>query len=378
VPNKGQQVVSGRGARLLLATGGFLAGTGVAVAGDWRHSVSVPMTLEHDSNFTLNPTNKAGITRTIIAPTYNVVGTYGVDELTAGLGLRIEQSSAQSISANREDPNLLLGWRRQIETGELGLTAKYAEVSARTAELAETGLVVRDSTRKTQSLAGHWRRAVSERSNLAAAVDYTAVTYNAGALNDYNNASASFNWGYAWSERIEPFLYLAASHYDPQSGALAASNNAIVMGGVKRKVSERLEWTAQAGMSKVSGRTSTTGSQGSFALRYLGTRYDMTLDAGRATSPSGTGGFVESDQIKGTWSYAYDQRSRLGLDASWRDTKGTIPNTLRQVGAWVSRELTPFWNARLSLLHRQRQQNGQPDASSSVVGLSLVYSHPNF
>ena len=128
---------------------------------------------------------------------------------------------------------------------------------------------------------------------------------------------------------------------------------------------------------------SDTGWQGSFALRYLGPRYDASFDIGRSIAASGEGGYVESDQIKGTLGYAIDERTRSGLDASWQDNKGIAPNTMQQFGAWASHELSPFWNARLYYRHKQRQQNGllrttQTDASGDVLGLTFIYTHPDF
>ena len=357
---------------------GLLLGHMPAFASDWRQSGSLLMTLEHDSNPLLSPTSKKGVSRTIIAPNYNLTGTYGADEFKAGLGLRIERSSDKNIRENRDDPELSFGWQRQTETGGLGLTAKYDEASARFSELAESGLVIRDGKRKTQSLAGNWRSAVSERTSLAADAEYKSVIYDGGALTDFTNLTGGLTFGYAWSERIEPFIRAAASHYEPSGSTLPSSDNTSLLGGVKWKSSEYLEWTAQAGANRVSGRTSDTGWIGSLALRYLGPRNDFSLDVGREVNASGQGGFVESDQIRGAWSYALGERARTGVDVSWRDNKGINPNTLRQLTVWAGYELSQFWNARLYYQRRERLQNGLADATGNVLGLTLVYAHPGF
>ena len=51
---------------------------------------------------------------------------------------------------------------------------------------------------------------------------------------------------------------------------------------------------------------------------------------------------------------------------------------MNQLGFWASQELSPYWNARLSYQYKQRQQVGQASASSALLGLSLVYAHPDF
>lgn len=366
--------------RLLLLAAGFTLGSVPVLAGEWDQSISLPATLEHDSNLPLSTRSKQGVSRLIVVPAYSLTGTYGVDEFKAGLGLRVERSSDQRVSIDREDPNLLAGWRRLTETGEFGLTAKYAEVSSRDAELQETGGTAADSTRKTGSLGGVWRSAVTELSTLTVDADYKTVSYDAGTQTDFNNLAAGITWNYAWSERIEPFLRFAVSHYDPDKTTVtvAKSDYYTVSGGVKVKASEHLEWTAQGGPGRVSARTSDTGWQGSLAMQYRGDRYDTTLNVGRSVTTSGDGGFVASDRVAGTFGYAIDERSGLGFSASWQDNKGNNPSTTQQLGTWASHELSPLWHARLYYQHRLRREDRQPDASGDVLGATFVYSPRGF
>jgi hypothetical protein len=366
--------------RLLLLAAGCTLGSVPVLAGEWEQSISLPATIEHDTNLPLATTNKQGVSRLIVVPAYSLVGTYGLDELKAGLGLRVERSSDQRISIDREDPNLLFGWRRQTETGEFGLTATYQEVSSRAAELENTGGIAPDSTQKTGSLKGLWRSAVTERSTLSTDADYKMVSYDGGTQTDYKNLVAGISWNYTWSERIEPFLRFSASHYEPDKTtvSVAKSDYYAATVGVKVKASEHLEWTAQGGPGRVSARTTDTGWQGSFDMKYRGDRYDAGFSMGRSVTTSGDGGFVASDRVAGTFGYIIDERSSLGLFASWQDSKGDNPNTMQQLGAWANHEFSPFLHARLYYQHKLRTQNGQPDASGDVLGVTLVYSPRGF
>jgi hypothetical protein len=367
-------------ARLLLLAAGCTLGSVSVLAGEWNQSVSVPATLEHDSNLPLSSTSKQGVSRLILVPSYRLVGTYGVDELQAGLGFNVERSSDQGVSIDREDPNVLFGWRRLTESGEFSLTTTYQEVSSRAAELLNTGGITADNTQKTGSLRGLWRSAITEFSTLSADADYKAVSYDAGTQTNYNNIAASISWNYAWSERIEPFLRFSVSHYDPENttATVATSDYYTATAGVKVKASEHIEWTAQGGPSRVSARTTDTGWQGSVDMTYRADRYDAALTMGRSVTVSGDGGFVASDRVAGTFGYTIDERSGLGLSASWQDNKGNNPNTFQQLGAWASHELSPFLYGRLYYQHRLRSQNGQPDASGDVFGVTLVYSPRSF
>lgn len=362
---------------LLLAACGGLGGLPVRAAG-WQQSISLPITLEYDTNPTLAATGGTASWRARVAPAYSLTGTHGVDELKASFGMMVERPSNKAVLAERQDPNLSLGWRRQTETGEFGLAAKYDRASTQLTALEETGLVVRDGTRTTKSLVGDWRAALGERSSLAADVQYRSVTHDRGTLIDYGNLTAGITYSHAWSARAEPFLRMTASRHEPDSVLFSASNHYTVMGGVKYKASEVLEWTAQAGASRVYGRASDTGWLGSVAMRYLGARAEYTLDIGRTIAATGEGGFVENDQIKGGWAYAVDALTRAGLDASARKSRGLTPNTMRQTGAWISRELSPLWSSRLYYQHKKRRQAGFSETSANVLGVTLVYTHPQF
>jgi hypothetical protein len=331
-------------ARLLLLVGGCTFGSVPVLAGEWEQSLSLPATIEHDSNLPLSTTNKQGVSRLILVPAYSLIGTYGIDEFQAGLGFNVERSSDQRVSADREDPNLLLGWRRLTETGEFSLTTAYQEVSSRAAELENTGTITPDSTQKTRSLRGLWRSAVTDVSTLTVDADYKNVSYDAGTQTDYQNLAAGISWNYTWSERIEPFLRVSASHYDPDRTTVTAAKSDYYSGtaGVKVKASENLDWTAQGGPGKVSGRTGGTGWQGSIDMQYRGGGYDVTLNAGRSVTVSGSEGFAVANRVAGTFRYPIDDRREAGLTASWQDNKGDNPNTFQQLGAWASHELSPF------------------------------------
>lgn len=367
-------------ARYLLLAAGCTFGSAPVQAGDWQQSVSLPATLEHDSNLPLSATKKRDVSRLTIVPAYGLVGNYGIDELKAGLSLGVERSSDQSVSMNREDPSLQLGWRHLTETGDFSLTAKYDQVSSRHAELEETGLATADSSRKTWFLGGTWRSAITELSTLTTDAGYKTVRYDAGTQTNFNNISAGIGWNYTWSERIEPFLRVSVSHYDPDKATVTAatSDYYAATAGVKVKASEHLEWTAQGGRDRIVARTTNTGWQGSLAMQYRGDRYDAALNVGRSVTTSGDGGFVATNRVAGTFSYAVDERSDLGLSASWQDNKGNTPNTMQQLGAWASRELSPFWHARLYYQHKLRSEDHQPDAVGDALGVTVVYSPPGF
>ncbi|MHC8339824.1 hypothetical protein [Pseudomonas sp. HLT2-19-2] len=349
----------------------------MAYAATWKSAIAVPSTVEYDSNPTLLTNGEKGVTRTIIAPDYSLVGTSGQDEFQFGLGVNVVRSSDTSIVSDREDPRLKLGWQRETETGAFGLTARYEESSTLSSTVQETGVVAPDGTQKRTSLAGNWRTALSERSTLLNEIEYSHVTYDIDSLTNYDELSNRLSYTYAWSERVELFTRFGARRYEPDEGSGVASSNSYTPDiGMNYQISERLRGSVYVGANQVSGTDSGPSGQGGFTLYYTGDRVDTSIDAGRTTLASGDGGFVEVDSLRGTWSYSIDETRRTGFDASWQDAKGQTANTLRNYSAWFSQELSPFWIARLSYTYKQRQQDGLPDASANVVGLTVTYSYP--
>ncbi|WP_166359482.1 hypothetical protein [Pseudomonas akapageensis] len=371
---------------LLLRTTGVVTAililpySGLTYAATWQSAIALPMTVEYDSNPLLLTENEKGVTRTIIAPDYSLVGTSDLDQFRFGLGVNVERSSDSSIVSDREDPTLQLGWQRETERGGYGLTAKYVEVSTLSTAVQETGVVVAtDGTQKAYSLGGNWSTKLSERSTLVNETDYTNVKYDIDSLTDYDEIGTRFSLNYAWSERVVWFTRFGVRHYEPAGGAgLDSSDSYTPTTGLDFQISERLEGTLHAGVTHVTGAQSGSSGIGGLLLHYKGERIDTSIDAGRNTIASGDGGYVEVDEARGTWSYALAETSRVGVDASWQDSKGKTPNTLYNYSAWASRELSPFWIARLSLAYKERQQNGLPDANEDVFGVTLIYSHPDF
>lgn len=351
--------------------------SGMAYAATWQTAIAVPSTVEYDSNPLLLTSDEKGVTRTIIAPDLNLVGTSGRDEFQFGLGVYVVRSSDTDIVSDREDPRLKFGWHRETETGGYGLTARYEESSTLSTEVQETGVVASDGTQKLYTVGGNWRSALSERTTLLNETDYTHVTYDIPTLINYDELASRFTLTYAWSERVELFTRIGVRRYEPDEGTAASSSNSYTPTvGLNFLVSEALKGSVYAGVNQVSGTGDGPTGEGGVNLQYTGERFETSFDASRSTVASGDGGFVEADSLKGSVSYLIDETRRTGFDASWQDTKGQTPNTLVNYSAWVSQELSPFWNARLFFTYKERKQDSLPDASANVVGLTLTYSYP--
>ena len=160
---------------------------GVVSAANWQSSVVVPTTVEYDSNPLLLTSKEKGVTRTIIAPDYNLIGQFDRDQLRLGLGMNLLRSSDRSVVDDREDPNLSLGWQRETETGGFGLLAQYTESSTLSGTVLDTGVVTTDGTQKMSSLTANWSSAVTESSTLANELRYNHARYDITTLTGYDD-----------------------------------------------------------------------------------------------------------------------------------------------------------------------------------------------
>lgn len=343
----------------------------------FRHEASLTMSVSLDSNPALAPDDGDELWRHAIRPAYRFSRVQGPDTWQGGLSVLLERSSDPAASAGREDPSLSLSWQRELPRGGYGVSAKYEESSTRTTELLDTGLVTADATRTSSSLSANWNAELDQRNSLTLNASYQRAAYRGGSFTDYGEIGGGATFAHAWDARTEPYLRYAVSRYMPDSAADASSSHTAAA-GVKLAFSETLSGDFQAGMSRIEGQGG-SGLQGVVALKHMGRRSNWSLDAGRSTSASGAGAYVESDYLNAVWSYALSEKVSAGIDLGWRKNRSeTAPAVIRQFSAWSGRELNAFWMLRVSYQYKQIEQAGLADVSAHVLGLSLSYSHPDF
>ncbi|ATP44889.1 hypothetical protein V7V80_08790 [Pseudomonas kermanshahensis] len=352
--------------------------TDAVQAANWQSSVVVPTSVEYDSNPLLLSSEEKGVTRTIIAPDYTLVGTFDRDELRLGLGMHVLRSSDTDIVDDREDPNVSLGWQRDTEKGRFGLVAQYNESSTLSGIVQDTGVVTTDGTQKLYTLAGNWSSAITARSTLSNETKYSRARYDINTLTGYNELGNVTTWTYAWNERADVYTRFGVRRYEPEQDLTATASNSYTPAvGVKYQFSERLSADAHVGVNQVSGSEGGRRGEGGASLLYTGVRSDLSLSAERSTVASAEGGFAELDMVRGIYSYAVNELTRVGADATWQDSKGQTPNTLQMYSVWASREFSPFWDLRLSLMYKERRQDDAPTADATIVGLTLTYRYPD-
>ena len=352
--------------------------TGQGWAASWQQAASARASTEYDTNPAMDSAYRgSGIWQSSLVPSYTVTGTASASEFNAGLALHVARSSNKILSQDREDPSVFLNWRRQGEKGELGISTRYDEVSTRVAELTGTGLIFADGTRASRTMSASGNRALGERSTLSVDGAYTDTSYKGGTFVDFVTHSGGVSFNYAWSERSIPFIKVSYLDFAP-AGSAPTNRRYNAMLGLNWKVSDQLDWIMQAGQSRNDGVGGSDSSQGGVVLQYTGQLTRLALNADRQVVPSGLGGFITADQVKGSWSYDMSEHGKIGVYLGWRKNQSLTDNFNRTAGTWLQRELNSLWGMRMYYQHKISGSNGANNASSNILGFSLAYTNPNF
>lgn len=363
---------------VLILLGGQLLPIAESRADSWQHTAGIRLSTEYETNPAMSSTQSQGLWRVLLDPSYMLTGRIGESEITTGAALQMARSSDKTLIQDRDSPSVFFNLQRPYETGSFGIAARYAESSTRDAGGADAaGRVSASSTSATRTLSGNWRNELSERSTLTADVAYEGVTYKGGAFTDYSTRSAGLRFGYAMSEQSNAFFRLYGNRFVPVGGGSASSLAEATLGMELR--SESWEWIMQAGKARIS--TGQSDKHGSISAVYTGPRSGITMSVERAVRPSGLGGFIKTDHVRGGWHYALGEYTNVGLDVERQRTVSTTMNgdTIGTTsGAWLDHNLTATFSVRTYFQRRISQVGGLESASSNMLGLTLAYLDPEF
>ena len=368
-----------------------------------------------DTQYDTNPLlreDKQSVRRYTITPRYQVAAVEDENRWYANAALALQRSSDKRITQDREDPNVNIGWQRDSERGRFSIAARYDKRSSRFSEFNQTGFVDVDGSAITKSLSADWSRSLTERLGTSIGAQYTKTTYDTSRFSDSVTKSINASLNYEFNERVSPFVQVAYTDFQSDdvinnNGLLInngnnffVNNNAInnvnnggdnksksISVGATILLSPLWTFTSSIGMNKVDSsnqnantviRSSTgSGKIGSFSLDYKGERSSFRSELSRSVSPSGIGGFVESDRFNLGYEYLLSERSTIGGGYSINKNKSDFSSESTQISAWYSKELSEMWQMRVSAESRN-QKNFNQSVSGNVVGLTFTYSTPEF
>jgi hypothetical protein len=356
-----------------------------AHAASLTHDVSLPLLAEYDSNpFLSSSDEEESIWRYTARPGYKLNITNDRDLWFLDASVLVQRSSNRNILDDREDPKVVVGWKRDFERSTFDIDAAYEESATRLVELTGSGIVGNDITQRGRSIGANWLGSLSERLTLGINADYLEVDYdqNDSGFADYTNAVVGSILTYSVNERMDTTLEVSHSRLrsdldDDIPGASGDTNLTGVLIGMNYKLSDRLSWFIKGGANKVSGDVSDTNWQGSLGTVYTAERILASAQLKRAQVASGIGGFIESDDLAILYSYALSDLSRVGFDFNWYKVQSSsiqdLDYELRQLGGFYERQLSNEWQARVTAVKKDAEFN-QNDADANIIGFSIIYS----
>jgi hypothetical protein len=352
----------------------FYAGQGCADG--WQQDATVSVSAAYDTNPSLSPSYPGGAWIGTLTPSYTLYGNVGANQYKTGLAYRIERSSNQAVSSNREDPTIFLDWKRQIDLNEFGLSAQYHESSTRISEINNIGPGFVDSNAYYRTFTGTWKRELSERSTFFADGSYENVTYGGGLYTNYVARSGDMSLTYALNAYSSPFVKVSYIDYSPDNTTQLYKMNTAMLGW-NWVASENLQGDLQAGGSN--GDNVPSDAQYEASLHYKGQLSGFDFTASRLTSLNGLSGFVLADQVIAGWNYALNEVDKAGIDLTWRKNYYPNPVTNSSAGAWLEHDFNSGWKGRTYYVHRISEQTaGGGFAYSNEMGITLVYTQIDF
>lgn len=341
--------------------------------------LSMPLGVEYDTNPTLSEDNKNPIWLYTATPTYTVSAVENQNRWYSSLGLRLQRSSDKSISIDREDPNLSLGWERQYEKGNFKLAGNYYESSTRTTELRTTGLVNQDITSTTKSLAANWTRFLTERLNLTVGAELLKNSYDGAGFAGYSTRSINSSLNYQVNEDLTTFVSAGYVKYKNDSpvgvNTRTSQNSQNYLIGITYFVSPQLDFSMAVGVDSTSSAGS--GRSGNSSFNYSSERYLINGEASRSVTASGIGDFQESDRYSLGYNYSLSDKSEIGTAFSYQKNNTLNTNKTMFLNVFYSHSLSDLWDMRLSLDLRKQKTDSQT-ANGEVAGLTFIFNTPEF
>ena len=374
--------------RISALMSGLILFAGEGRADSLQQNFSGKASEEYVTNPLLNPAlQDLSAWRSTLDPNYMLTKVSGADQLTANLEMLLIHSSNTSIIADGGYPSAKFGWSRDSDKGKFDVTTSYNMASAMTAMPSATGLVSANATSTTRNLSADWSRALSDRTTLTLNGAYTSMAFsgngNSASLYGFATQSSGVKLNYALNEHTATFMNLSYVDFLPTGGGQSSRiYNALL--GLDWNASERLDWTMQAGPSRLEGSgnaASTTSLQGGMTMNYKGQLSNLTLSANRQSTPSGLGTIILTNQANGSFSYDLSERSQTGLDLGWSKYAAQSVSFFRTSGVWLRHDLNTSWWMKAYINHNTSVWGGfnpatpNTPATSNTIGFSIAYTN---
>jgi hypothetical protein len=335
----------------------------------------VPFGVEYDTNPTLSSNNSQSIWRYTATPRYVVSAVENQNRWYADAGIRLQRSSDKRVSIDREDPNIIIGWENDSERGRFSLVGRYNKTSTRFTEFDGTGLVTNDGSAIARSISANWSRLLTEKLNFSIGGQYLKTAYSGGTFTNFATKSLNSTLTYELNEKVSPFIQVGLADFNPEGQGRRDTQSQDYLIGANVTLTPQFNFSAATGINHVS--SSGSAWVGNTSFNYLEEKHSFRGALARNVSVSSIGNFQEADRLSLGYGYDLTDKSRLGTDLTWRRNNSLNSNEAKQITGFYSRDLSEFWQMRLSLQHRNLKSVNR-SANGNVVGIAFTYNTPEF
>ena len=367
---------------LKLALSALLAGAGSSA---WaQHAVRVPIEVEQIKNPGLTAESTGSVTLLRISPQYAIETVEDERRTVLNLGAVLEHSSDTALSANRTHPNVGILWESIAPTSVLGLRASLEEASTRSTEFAEFGRVALDSAQRTGFLGATWTKEMTSVHSLALATGYTRVSYDNPLLEAYRELSASANVQTELGERSRYFVEGSAARLTPE-GTLPNASRVGLLLGYESALTDALELNAGIGVVRTSSTVAQRDPVGYLRLAHTGERSTYSVGMEQTVSAGGSvGGYARTEALEAAMGYALTADTAMDLEVrrvkseASEGVVGSVDSVGTSLSVRLRSDISQWWSMTLVYERRRLEIPGSRSANGHMVGVGLVYSHPDF
>lgn len=352
-----------------------------------RQSFTLPLTYEYESNPNFAVTGEQSINRVVLVPAYSLLINQTSEEWLANASLRVESSSDQMISQDRNDPSLTLGWRHNYETGQFGITSLLNDQSTRVTEFTTSGQQVSgDNTQKNRSVSVNWLNNLSDRTSLTLNGMATNVTFEGVDITElvnYRNESSNVRLSYTLNEKTETFTQISYSRFIPENTNSLHSDTIGFNLGLTYNLNEKFNMTISAGTyettseSEIQSAITEKSTQAMLDMQYSTLRTNSQLSLSRHQSPGSVGMLNEIEQVVANWRYNLTDRDNIAFNFDWLQNLTQGNRQRKSITANYTKELSLSWGFNLSAMHRNLDDNLTNISSNSVMA-SIIYNITDF
>lgn len=335
---------------------------------------------------------------------------------------------------NTDDQKGTLSIGHLTPTRQLQLIASIDRESLRTSEVDSTGIV---GTSRQERVGlrpvGYWQ--LNALNSLTVGASFSNVHYNSLIFDDYKNTSVDITWSHQLSERMIVDViafgsdYRSTAYTDPfvsactgPTGSLG-TNEFVFLGGpvngdrdsttlglevgLRRTVSESLEWSLAVGQREVDGdldqlvcvgerinfftviggvssfgaSDTDSGFTGRTSIKYSGRKLSLEAQYEQSITPAGLGFQLDTKRVDANLSYGLREDLDLTLAAVWSDSESVAEEDNYSRDFWsllgsVKWKLNERWSVALGA--RAREQDAvflRSTANAASYFFDLKYAH---